>query len=75
MLTRAKNTVQVGASSDQRKLQAAEAYRLAERIDRDEQYVLLDDVWTTGSSMMAAAELFRRMGANNVSALLLARTI
>lgn len=75
MLTRAKNTVQVGASSDQRKLQAAEAYRLAERIDRDEQYVLLDDVWTTGSSMMAAAELFRRVSANNVSALLLARTI
>lgn len=75
MLTRAKNTVHVGASSDQRKLQAAEAYRLTGCINLDKQYLLLDDVWTTGSSMMAAAELFRRAGANNVSALLLARTI
>lgn len=75
LLSRAKNTVQVGASSDLRKIQAKEAYDVLVDFDPDRHYVLLDDVWTTGSSMMAAAELLRKKGAKNISALLLARTV
>lgn len=75
LLSRAKNTVQVGASSDKRKIQAEEAYMIQGAVDAELNYVLFDDVWTTGSSMLAAAKLLKDHGANNVSALLLAKTI
>ena len=56
MIERANNTVQVGASNEKRKVQAKEAYIVRRKLDPLKTYMLLDDVWTTGSSMMAAYE-------------------
>ena len=67
LLIRANNTVQVGASQTERLAQALSAYRAREgRIEADKAYLLVDDVWTTGSSMRAAAMELRRAGASKV---------
>jgi len=73
VLVRNKNTVQVGASREARKRQAGEAYRALE-VDPDEKYLLLDDVWTTGSSMMAAMQKMREAGAKKIGIVVIARS-
>ena len=73
-LVRRKNTVQVGASVEERHEQAKTAYRLR-RIDVDRKYLLVDDVWTTGSSMMAAANLMREAGVKNLAIAVIARSL
>jgi predicted amidophosphoribosyltransferase len=75
LLKRANNSVQVGASSEKRKQQAAMAYVLNGKIDPALHYFLLDDVWTTGSSMLAAAKILRSAGAQYVNAIVIAKTI
>ncbi len=75
LLIRAKNTVQVGANASARKKQAKSAYALApgRRIDPAARYLLLDDVWTTGASMLAACEKLRlEAGAEDISLAVLA---
>ena len=72
-LMRNKNTVQVGASREERASQAKEAYR-ALKIDSRKNYLLLDDVWTTGSSMMAATQKLREMGVNKIGIAVIARS-
>lgn len=73
-LTRAKNTVQVGASAAERRAQAGGAYALEPRFrpDAEATYLLLDDVWTTGASMRAAYEVFTTSGAKNIQMVILA---
>ena len=68
LLLRNKDTVQIGANAVTRKMQAREAYKYNDkmRIDEKATYVLLDDVWTTGSSMLEAEKILRGMGAKNV---------
>ena len=44
VLKRVNNTVQVGASADRRKKQAAMAYAIAATIKPENEYLLLDDV-------------------------------
>lgn len=68
LLERAQNTVQVGTSRAQRLTQAGRAYQINLRysIEPGKAYLLLDDVWTTGASMVAAAELLTDAGAENV---------
>ena len=73
VLVRNKNTVQVGASREERASQAKEAYR-ALKIDSSKNYLLLDDVWTTGSSMMAAAQKLREAGAKKIGIAVIARS-
>ena len=41
------------------------------KLREDVHYVLFDDVWTTGSSMRAAAEVMRNAGACKRSAVVL----
>ena len=65
--------MQVGASAEERQAQAREAYT-ATRIDPERHYLLVDDVWTTGSSMMAACEAMRKMGAKNLAIAVIARS-
>jgi predicted amidophosphoribosyltransferase len=67
--------VQVGASAEKRKKQAQEAYALRADFDPDLHYVLVDDVWTTGSSMLAAAQKLRSCGAQHVDILVIAKTV
>lgn len=73
VLVRLNKTVQVGKSAKVRREQAKQAYGLKKevRLRRDVHYVLFDDVWTTGSSMRAAAEVMRNAGARKISALVL----
>ena len=73
-LTRKKNTVQVGASLEQRREQAKSAY-LLKSVDVNKNYILIDDVWTTGSSMMAAARLMREAGVKNLAIGVIARSV
>ncbi len=74
LLVRAKNTVQVGSSSEKRKQQAKEAYALGGKIDPSKNYYLLDDVWTTGSSMLSAVKILCSAGAQYVNIIVLAKT-
>lgn len=73
-LVRNKNTVQVGASLEQRREQAKQAY-LLNSVNLNKNYLLVDDVWTTGSSMMAAANLMREAGVKNLAICAIARSI
>lgn len=72
VLARAKNTVQVGADNEQRKKQAKEAFVLRGKIRNDVTYLLFDDIWTTGASMIAGAELLKKGGARKVSGMVIA---
>lgn len=74
LLKRINNSVQVGASSEIRKQQAALAYAINGKIDPALHYFLLDDVWTTGSSMLAAAKILRSAGVQYVNAIVIAKT-
>lgn len=68
ILGRKNDTVQVGAKMKDRQEQAARAYEVCGMIDEEATYVLLDDVWTTGSSMMSAAKVMMEGGAKKVCA-------
>lgn len=71
-LGRRKNSVQVGASSNTRKRQAKQAYELIGEIKKEEVYLLVDDVWTTGASMREAAKILKKAGAKRVMIVVLA---
>lgn len=66
ILIRRKNTVQVGADNEQRKKQAKKAFELRSKVRNKAIYLLFDDIWTTGASMMAGAELLKKGGAQKV---------
>lgn len=72
-LKRRGNTVQVGASSEQRQKQAKEAYFAGDISDK--RYLLVDDVWTTGSSMLAACEAMQNAGSKNLAIAVIARSL
>lgn len=66
ILGRAADTVQVGTKAAERQAQAERAYEMVRRIDKRKRYLLLDDVWTTGASMLAAAKVMREVGVEEV---------
>ena len=67
VLLRDKNTVQVGSSRTERIEQAQNAYKLNPKvkISPDTTYILIDDVWTTGASILSAKEKLESAGAKN----------
>lgn len=68
-LVRVNKTVQVGADEEARIKQAEKAYAVdKEKVEEEKTYLLVDDVWTTGSSMRAAAKKLREGGAKRVLA-------
>ena len=73
ILVRLNKTVQVGKSAEVRLAQARRAYGLKNgaKINLNAQYVLFDDVWTTGASMQAAAEVLRMAGVQKIESLVL----
>ena len=72
VLGRAKDTVQVGAKKAVREEQAKRAYEVSGKAEAGEVYLLVDDVWTTGASMRAAAEVMRAAGATRLMGVVLA---
>ncbi len=66
--------MQVGVDAQTRKKQAESAYKTAAKIDEDAEYVLVDDVWTTGSSMLAACEEMQKAGAKSISVIVIAKS-
>ena len=73
-LERVNSTVQVGADEERRRMQVASAYRAVRTLSAKGKYVLIDDVWTTGSSMMAACAELQKVGINNISVVILAKS-
>ena len=65
LLKRSKNTVQVGSDRKKRLSQAKSAYTLNPKIkiDPKKTYILIDDVWTTGASLLSAKKLLEKAGA------------
>ena len=74
VLARGNNAVQVGASMEKRQEQAKTAYIARDGIDVEASYLLIDDVWTTGSSMMAAAKTLREAGCKNLNIAVIAKS-
>lgn len=72
LLLRNKNTVQLGADMDKRRRQAKEAFLFHGEINENKTYVLFDDIWTTGASMMEAGRIFKKMGAKKIVAVVFA---
>ena len=72
-LMRVNNSVQVGADMETRRKQATEAYG-AVGVEPNKRYLLVDDVWTTGSSMLAACETMRAAGSKNLAIAVIARS-
>ena len=68
LLTRNKNTVQVGSDKKTRLKQAKDAYSIKKdaKIDSSVTYVLFDDVLTTGASMSAAKKKLQDAGASRI---------
>ncbi len=74
LLIRAKNTVQVGADKASRLAQAKKAFTVDKNlpIDKSAPYLLFDDVWTTGASILSAKKKLQDAGASDISIMLLA---
>ena len=73
-LKRSNNAVQVGADRERRREQAKTAYTVSDNIDSEQSYLLIDDVWTTGSSMMAAAKVLRDAGCKKIDIAVIAKS-
>ena len=71
---RSNNCVQVGASEELRKKQAVDAYMAKTGLNKNLSYVLVDDVWTTGSSMLAACKELQKVGIKDISIVVLAKS-
>lgn len=74
VLKRLNSTVQVGADANTRKKQAENAYLVKNTIDPSLHYVMVDDIWTTGSSMLAACREMQKAGVKDISVILIARS-
>lgn len=72
VISRMNKTVQVGANEEERRAQAKGAYAVLQELDADKIYLLIDDVWTTGASMLSACEKMQAAGAKNLAAAVLA---
>ncbi len=72
LLRRQTDSVQVGAKQSERQIQAAKAYETTGPLDPTRAYFLLDDVWTTGASMLAARQVLHAAGAKHIYGLVVA---
>lgn len=73
-LVRATDTVQVGSDRETRRKQARKAYKIGGNLDLGANYLLLDDVWTTGSSLCAAAKILFASGVKNIDVVVLTKS-
>ena len=73
LLARATNTVQVGSSRAVRLRQMASAFQITQPISSSTPYLIVDDVYTTGATLDAAAKTLKNHGAQNIWVAVLAR--
>lgn len=73
LIYRKKDTVQLGKSRRRRMKQADESFGVRGRMDSGKIYLLFDDIFTTGATVNAAANLLRQAGACEVWVVILAR--
>lgn len=66
VLKRCGSSVQHGASRKERFRQVEGAFAVHLPVDADRTYVLVDDVTTTGASLLAAAKALRAAGARRI---------
>jgi len=66
LVVRTAQFVQHGANRKMRKQQAEQSYALKAPLHDDATYLLVDDVFTTGYTMQAVANLFAESGAHDV---------
>lgn len=71
-LARATDAVQVGTNAVKRKSQADSTYDVVKKLDPEGRYLLIDDIWTTGATMQAAAKKMREAGAKKIYGVVLA---
>ena len=71
LIERAGKSVQVGTNAKTRAMQAKKAYKITKRLDSAKQYLLVDDVWTTGASMEAAIAEMKKAGAARIASAVL----
>jgi len=74
LVRRITNTVQVGASAKLRQSQAEEAYELVGEVEGQQDYLVIDDVCTTGASLSAVRTVLEKGGAKKISVAVLARS-
>lgn len=74
VLLRRNNSVQVGADRYLRQKQAGTAYMVTKNVNKNDDYALVDDIWTTGSSMIAASTELKKAGVEKISIVVLAKS-
>jgi len=73
LLKRQQNTMQRGASKQKRVEQAKKAYIVNEKLDKTKDYLIIDDILTTGATIFSAAKALKDAGAQHVWAAVIAR--
>ncbi len=68
LLMRRGTSVQHGATRKERFRQVASAFAVRHPLDGKQTYLLVDDVTTTGASLLAAAKVLRKAGARRIYA-------
>jgi ComF family protein len=72
-LIRRTHTTQRSASAAQRKVQAKEAFAVRKPLSNTSPYLLIDDIYTTGSTVRYAAQTLKDAGASDVWVAIIAR--
>lgn len=73
LLGRERNTVQFGADKQTRLRQAEQAFCVRSELSPEVTYILIDDIYTTGATLRAAAKQLRASGAAHVWVVIIAR--
>lgn len=73
LVTRRLDSMQTGAGRKGRIAQAGEAFGLSKEVSAAD-YLVVDDIWTTGASAKAVVRLLKNAGARSVDVVVLARS-
>lgn len=73
VLRRASQVSQRGLIRSDRLKNAQKSFCVDDQLDKKATYLIIDDVWTTGSTILAANNLLREHGAKKVQAIVICR--